>query len=127
MGPRLSLEVPCVHVKGTHRAIDFPRAEASMSKAFTSEENDDVAPLVAPPPVLRPGEKRFITPAGARALEQRLEALRARRAALSRTVWSMEEQARALDAAVDALARTLAVLTVATPPAADDPHVVSVR
>jgi transcription elongation factor GreB len=53
----------------------------AMSKAFTNEENEsaDVAP--PPRPRLRPGEKRYVTPEGYRALQQELERLAAAGAA----------------------------------------------
>ncbi len=86
-----------------------------MSKAFTSEETPDAAPVVRAPPRLAPGELRYVTPEGHAALRGELERLTAERSA-------KEDPARA-----EALARraalveaTLATLTVLSPDAA--PH-----
>jgi len=46
-----------------------------VSKAFTSEETPEVAPLVRPPPRLAPGEVRYVTPEGQAALRAAREAL----------------------------------------------------
>ena len=70
-----------------------------MSKAFTSEETPDEPPLVRLPAPLEPGETRYVTPEGRRALEA--EAARLREAG---------QGARA-----DALSATLAQLTTASP------------
>jgi transcription elongation factor GreB len=46
-----------------------------VSKAFTSEETPDTAPLVRPPPRLAPGEVRYVTPEGMAALRGELARL----------------------------------------------------
>lgn len=74
-----------------------------MSKAFTSEETPETAPVTRPPPRLAPGEVRYVTPEGRAALEAELARLRA------------EGNARA--ALVEA---TLATLTVLGPEAAPE-------
>jgi len=48
-----------------------------VSKAFTSEETPDLAPLGRAPPRLAPGEVRYVTPEGQTALRAALEAARA--------------------------------------------------
>jgi transcription elongation factor GreB len=45
-----------------------------MSKAFTSEETPDEAPLTRTPPRLAPGEVRYVTPEGQAGLRAALEA-----------------------------------------------------
>ena len=62
---------------------------ASVSKAFTSEEAPEAGPVVREPPRLAPGEVRYVTPEGMAALRERLAALdRAdpRAALLERTI-----------------------------------------
>ncbi len=76
-----------------------------MSKAFTSEETPDEAPLLRAPPRLAPGEVRYVTPEGQAALRGALEAARAAR--------TPEGGARAA-----LLEATLATLTVQGPGAA---------
>jgi transcription elongation factor GreB len=86
-----------------------------VSKAFTKE--DEPAETVArPPPVLAPGEKRYVTADGFRALQQELDRLAAARAAL-RGEAGFDEVARAkeLERQGETLAATLATLTVVTP------------
>jgi transcription elongation factor GreB len=45
-----------------------------MSKAFTSEETPDEAPLARTPPRLAPGEVRYVTPEGQAGLRDAIEA-----------------------------------------------------
>ena len=73
-----------------------------MSKAFTSEEAPDPAPLLREPPRLGPGEVRWVTPEGQAALRAALQAARA----------ASGEPAAARAALLEA---TLAVLTVRGP------------
>lgn len=95
-----------------------------MSKAFTSEETEDLPPLWRVPPPLLPGQKRHITAAGRRALLQRREAWEAERVTLaSAQGWQDAERLKQLAASLDALDRTLSMLTVADGPAAEDPCV----
>jgi transcription elongation factor GreB len=49
----------------------------TMSKAFTSEETPDEAPLTRTPTRLAPGEVRYVTPEGHTALRAALDAARA--------------------------------------------------
>ena len=74
-----------------------------MSKAFTSEETPDAAPLVRPPPRLAPGEVRYVTPEGQAELRELLGRLRA-----------------AADPRAAQVEETLAVLTVLGPEATPD-------
>jgi transcription elongation factor GreB len=74
-----------------------------MSKAFTSEETPDTAPLVREPPRLAPGEVRWVTPEGQAALRAELERLR-----------------DAGDARAALVERTLQVLTVLGPESAPE-------
>lgn len=48
-----------------------------MSKAFTKEDAGGEEPLLPPRPRSAPGEKRYITPEGYRALQEELETLSA--------------------------------------------------
>jgi transcription elongation factor GreB len=73
-----------------------------VSKAFTSEETPDEAPLTRAAPRLAPGEVRYVTPEGQAALRHALEAARAEP--------SPEGKVRA-----SLLEATLAVLTVQGP------------
>jgi len=77
-----------------------------MSKAFTSEETPDDAPLVRPPPRLAPGEVRYVTPEGQAELRGLLARLRA-----------------ASDPRAAQVEETLAVLTVLGPEATPDGEV----
>lgn len=85
-----------------------------MSKAFTSEEAPDEAPLVRSPPRLAPGEVRWVTPEGQAALRSALAAAR---------------QARTPDgdARASLLEATLAVLTVLGPAGAPEGEVAFAR
>lgn len=74
-----------------------------MSKAFTSEETPDTAPLVRAPPRLAPGEVRWVTPEGHAALRAELARLR-----------------EAGDARAALVERILRVLTVLGPESAPD-------
>ena len=74
-----------------------------MSKAFTSEETPDTAPLVRPPPRLAPGEVRYVTPEGQAELRELLGRLRT-----------------AADPRAAQVEETLAVLTVLGPEATPD-------
>ena len=73
-----------------------------MSKAFTSEETPDEAPLLRAPPRLAPGEVRYVTREGQAALRAAAQAARAMR--------TPEGEARAA-----LLEATLATLTVQGP------------
>ena len=77
-----------------------------MSKAFTSEETPDEAPLLRPPPRLAPGEVRYVTPEGQAELRELLARLRA-----------------ASDPRAAQVEETLAVLTVLGPEATPDGQV----
>lgn len=88
-----------------------------MSKAFTSEETPEEAPLVRAPPRLAPGEVRYVTPEGRDALRAELARVEA-------------ERSGADPARVEALARraalveaTLSTLTVLSPDAAPEGRV----
>ncbi len=85
-----------------------------MSKAFTSEETPDEAPLTRPPPRLAPGEVRWITPEGQAALRG------ARDAALAAGTRDAAARAALLEA-------TLAVLTVRGPEGAPEGEVAFAR
>lgn len=76
-----------------------------MSKAFTSEETPDLAPPTRGPPLVRPGEIRYVTPEGQAAMRAELTRLQA------------DGRARDDDRGRRAslLERTLAVLTVLGP------------
>ncbi len=86
-----------------------------MSKAFTSEETPDAAPLSRPPPRLAPGEVRYVTPEGRAALEAELARLRAERASAD-ALAAAERDARVadLDRRAALAEATLAALTVLT-------------
>lgn len=92
-----------------------------MSKAFTSEEAPDVAPLSRAPPRLAPGEVRYVTPDGHAALREELARLRAERAAASGLA-APDREARAaeLDRNAALIEATLATLTVLGPDAAPE-------
>lgn len=87
-----------------------------MSKAFTSEETPETAPLVRAPPRLAPGEVRYVTPEGHAALRAELARLAAER---ERAGALPEAQRLARLAELDARAAvvegTLAALTVLGP------------
>lgn len=87
-----------------------------MSKAFTSEETPDGAPVVRAPPRLAPGEVRYVTPEGQARLRAELTSLLDDRPALLRAD-APDRVARlaVLDARVAALQATLSVLTVLGP------------
>ena len=92
-----------------------------MSKAFTSEETPEAAPLVRAPPRLAPGEVRYVTPEGHAALRAALEAARDERVAAA----ALAEPGRTarlgeLDARAGMHEATLASLTVLGPEAAPD-------
>lgn len=90
-----------------------------MSKAFTSEETPEAAPLLRRGPQLAPGEVRYVTPEGLAALQQELSRLRDERSAAA----SLPETERAarwadLDARARLVESTIAALTVLGPDAA---------
>ncbi len=92
-----------------------------MSKAFTSEETPDAGVIARGPPILRPGEVRYVTPEGREELRSALERLRAARAEAA----GLPERDRAasiadLDRRVALVAGTLAALTVLGPEAAPE-------
>lgn len=86
-----------------------------MSKAFTREEGAPDAPRVRPPPRLAPGEKRYVTREGYQRLEEQLGELQQR--LLAARQGEDVATANELQAQLDALSATLAVLTVAEAPA----------
>ncbi len=92
-----------------------------MSKAFTSEETPDGAPVVRAPPRLAPGEVRYVTPEGQARLRAELSRLLDERPVLLRPD-APDRAARlaALDARVAVLQATLSVLTVLGPEAAPE-------
>jgi transcription elongation factor GreB len=92
-----------------------------VSKAFTSEETQEEAPLGRAPPRLAPGEVRHVTPEGHAALHAELARLAAARIALA-DVPEPERKARADDLArrTALVEATLAAVTVAVPAAAPD-------
>lgn len=85
-----------------------------VSKAFTSEETPDEAPLVRPPPRLAPGEVRWVTPEGQGSLRRAMVSARAAR--------TPDGDARAA-----LLEATLAVLTVLGPEGAPPGEVAFAR
>lgn len=92
-----------------------------MSKAFTSEETPEAAPLVRAPPRLAPGEIRYVTPEGHAALRAELGQL----AAARRDAAALPEGERAarlaeLDARAAVVEGTLAALTVLGPGSAPE-------
>lgn len=87
-----------------------------MSKAFTSEETPEEAPLVRTPPRLAPGERRYVTPEGHAALRAALSRALAERA----DARSDPARAEALAGRAALLEATLATLTVLSPDAAPD-------
>ena len=82
---------------------------SSVSKAFTSEDAPPEV-LVRPRRVLAPGEKRYVTPQGERALRQALERLQEERA-----VTADPGRRAALEVQAQGLSDTLADLTVVVP------------
>lgn len=84
-----------------------------MSKAFTSEELPEEAPIVRPPPRLAPGEVRYVTPEGHAALRAELARLEAERAAEPSRAEVLSRRAAQVEA-------TLATLTVLGPDAAPE-------
>jgi transcription elongation factor GreB len=99
-----------------------------VSKAFTSEETPDAAPLVRAPPRLSPGEVRYVTPEGQAALRAEVARLAAERAQLA----SLPETERRpllaeLDARAAVVEATLAALTVLGPEAAPEGRVAFAR
>lgn len=95
-----------------------------MSKAFTSEETPELAPLARAPPRIGPGEVRYVTPEGHAALRRELEHLREARAEAA----SLPEQERTarqadLDRRAALLDGTLAALTVLGPESAPEGRV----
>jgi len=95
-----------------------------VSKAFTSEETPDAAPVVRAPPRLAPGEERYVTPEGHAALRAEAARLAAERAGLA-GLPETERQSRVadLDARAAVVDATLAALTVLAPDAAPEGRV----
>jgi transcription elongation factor GreB len=92
-----------------------------VSKAFTSEETPEQAPVFRAPPRVAPGEVRHVTPEGQAALRAELARLRSERAAAG----ALEGPGRAartseLDRRIEWVDRTLAALTVLGPDAAPE-------
>ena len=95
-----------------------------MSKAFTSEETPDEAPVLRAPPQLEPGEVRYITPEGHAALVESLAALKQQRAANQALPESQREASAAdLEQRIALLEATLKILTVRSPDDAPDGRV----
>jgi transcription elongation factor GreB len=95
-----------------------------MSKAFTSEETPDAAPLSRAPPRLAPGEVRYATPEGQAALRADAARLREERAAAA----ALPEPARTarlaeLDRRARVVEATLAAVTVLGPESAPEGRV----
>lgn len=90
-----------------------------MSKAFTSEETPDAAPLLRAAPRLKPGEVRWVTREGHAAFAAELARLRAARAPLA----AQDPAAADLDARAQLVSATLEALTVAPAPAAGERRV----
>jgi transcription elongation factor GreB len=91
-----------------------------VSKAFTSEETPEAAPVVRAPPRLAPGEVRYVTPEGHAALRAKRARLaeERERAAVSGDVGAPDRIAE-LDrraALVDATLATLTVLSATSAP-----------
>jgi transcription elongation factor GreB len=95
-----------------------------VSKAFTSEETPDTAPVVRPPPRLQPGEVRYVTPEGHAALRAESARLAAERAAAA-SLPETERRSRIpdLEARAAVVEATLAALTVLGPEAAPEGRV----
>ena len=89
-----------------------------MSKAFTSEETPEAAPVVRSSPRLAPGERRYVTPEGHAALRAELDRLAAERATASDP-----GRAEALARRAALVEATLATLTVLSPDAAPEGRV----
>jgi transcription elongation factor GreB len=85
-----------------------------VSKAFTSEETPDEAPVVRVAPRLAPGEIRYVTPEGHAALREDLSRVEAERAGAAPV------RAEALARRAALLQSTLATLTVLSPEAAPE-------
>jgi transcription elongation factor GreB len=89
-----------------------------VSKAFTSEETPEAAPVVRASPRLAPGERRYVTPEGHAALRAELAQLAGERAAATDSV-----RAEALARRAALVEATLATLTVLSPDAASEGRV----
>jgi transcription elongation factor GreB len=103
-----------------YRAGACPRPagyDQVVSKAFTSEETPEAAPIVRAPPRLAPGAVRYVTPEGHAALRAELARLEADRAA------GDSARADALARRVALVEATLATLTVLAPDAAPEGRV----
>jgi transcription elongation factor GreB len=95
-----------------------------MSKAFTSEETPDTAPLLPAPPRLAPGEVRYVTPEGQQALRAEVARLGAEReAALGLPEPERAARREELARRLERLEATLAVLTVLSPEGAPEGEV----
>lgn len=93
-----------------------------MSKAFTNEDSVASEVVARRPARLSPGEKRYVTPEGHRALREQLERAASERASLAGTEPRLGKEARLaeLDQRAQSIAATLSTLTVAPPPAQPD-------
>lgn len=93
-----------------------------MSKAFTKEDSAESEIVARMPARLAPGEKRYVTPEGHRALKQSLERTAAERAELAAQAAVLGQDARLaeLDRQAQSIAATLSTLTVAPEPAQRD-------
>jgi transcription elongation factor GreB len=87
-----------------------------VSKAFTSEETPEAAPVVRAPPRLAPGEVRYVTPEGHAALRAEHARLAGERASASEA--GAAERVAELDRKAAVVDATLATLTVLSPDAA---------
>jgi transcription elongation factor GreB len=87
-----------------------------MSKAFTSEETPEPAPVVRAPPRLAPGEVRYVTPDGHAALRAEHARLCGERARAAEA--GAADRAEDLDRRAARVEATLATLTVLSPEAA---------
>jgi transcription elongation factor GreB len=86
-----------------------------VSKAFTSEETPEAAPVVRASPRLSPGERRYVTPEGHAALRAELERLAGERAGAGDPA-----RVEALAGRAALLEATLATLTVLSPDGAPE-------
>jgi transcription elongation factor GreB len=90
-----------------------------VSKAFTSEEAPEAAPVVRAPPRLAPGEVRYVTPEGHAALRAEHARLAAERAAAAAATGpGAAERVADLERRAALVEATLATLTVLSPEAA---------
>jgi transcription elongation factor GreB len=94
-----------------------------VSKAFTSEEPPEPAPVARAPPRLAPGEVRYVTPEGHAALRAEHARLLSDRARAARDEPGAAERLAELDRRAALVEATLATLTVLSPDAAPEGRV----